>query len=79
MKKMVFCNYAKLIRKIAQEISDERAAKCGYDLMLGLAAGNSEDRAKAWETYLVDLKNNNSTCDEERDGVWVPAIPVSWR
>lgn len=69
-------NYADLIKKVAQEVNDERASKCGYDLMMGLQKGNHKDRAKAWERYLVEVKNNEGHCDEERDGVWVPAIPL---
>lgn len=68
--------YAYLIRKVAQEVNDERASKCGYDLMMGLEKGNHKNRAEAWERYINELKDNDSHTDEERDGCWVPAIPV---
>lgn len=69
-------HYAVLIQKVSQEISDERGSKCGYDLMMGLVAGNHGDRAKAWEDYLEQHKTKQGHTDTERDGVWVPAIPL---
>lgn len=70
-----FHKYADLVRTIAQAINDERASKCGYDLLMGLESGNVEDRFTAWERYLDEHKNNQPHTDAERDGVWVPAIP----
>ena len=67
--------YATLIKNIAQKYGDERASKCGYDLMLGLEYGNIDDREVAWERYLAEEKDSSHT-DEERNGVWVPSIPL---
>ena len=75
-----FKKYADLIRRISEEKEDdERASKCGYDIMMGLTSDietyNDEARAKAWEDWLE--QDPDEPCDdEERDGVWVPAIPM---
>lgn len=69
-------SYAELIKNVALELGDERASKCGYDLMMGLSLGTDEKRAKAWRDYIVERKNENESNEELRDGVWVPAIPL---
>lgn len=68
--------YAEIVRRVAQEVGDERASKCGYDLLMGLSEGNAKDRAKAWERYLEEHKTGDGHTDTERDGVWVPAISL---
>jgi len=68
--------YADLIRRVAQTISDERASKCGYDLFMGLYAGDVDDRFKVWENYLKEHVENSGHTETLRDGVWVPAIPL---
>ena len=68
--------YANLIKKVAVEKNDERASKCGYDILMGLAGedgGKVKDRVKAWERFLTEKTMHN---EEERNGVWVPAIPL---
>lgn len=65
--------YTKLIARVAREKGDERSSKCGYDLMMGLVKGDSEDRYDAWIRYLGEKDDHT---DEERDGIWVPAIPL---
>lgn len=67
---------AQLIQKVALEFGDERAAKCGYDLFNGMANGTIKKRIKAWENYLREGKNGSHT-DEQRDGVWVPAVFIN--
>lgn len=77
MKK--FAEYAELVKKIAMTVSDERSSKCGYDLLMGLQKGDVDKRLKAWEEFLADKQAGKSDfVDEERDGVWVPAIPLSF-
>jgi len=74
-KRLRFQRYAALIRDVARTASEERAAKCGFDLMCGLAAGDSDKRENSWKAYLVNyVKGQSITEEEERDGVWVPAI-----
>ena len=73
VNKETAASYADLIKRISQKVNDERASKCGYDLFMGLVAGNIKDRAEAWENYLDDP--NGPCVSEERDGCWVPAIP----
>lgn len=68
--------YADIIQQIDIEISHERAAKCGYDLINGLIQNNSEERYAAWVNYIKDVKNGNPTNEEERGGCWVPAISL---
>jgi hypothetical protein len=71
-----FSSYASLIRSVAQQCSEERGCKCGHDLMMGLVKGDHHARALAWEGYLTEVKNNEGHTDAERDGAWVPAIPL---
>ena len=68
--------YADLIRKVCLEVNDERGSKCGYDLMMGMTKYDANLRAKAWEEFLKEHAggDNVDSVDEERDGVWVPAI-----
>lgn len=42
---------AELIMKVALKSGDERAAKCGYDLFRGLAAGDLVPRYNAWADW----------------------------
>jgi hypothetical protein len=68
MLKPQMLKYANLIKRISQERTAERAEKCGYDLFMGLSQGDAEKRYEAWIDYL--------NTDTQRDGVWVPAIPL---
>lgn len=68
--------YAELVAFIAAYTGEERASKCGYDLLRGIEKGNAEDRYQAWICYIKEIKNKEGHTDTERDGVWVPAIPV---
>jgi hypothetical protein len=69
---------SKLAQSIAVNISDERAAKFGYDMMKGIISGNYTKRLNAWiEWYNNYMEGNRDSVDEERDGVWVPAIPYT--
>lgn len=69
--------YADIVRRVSQEVNDERAAKCGYDLLKGLERGDAKKRAQAWKRYLQECKDGEGHTDTERDGVWVPAIPIN--
>lgn len=62
---------------ISQSENDERAAKFAYDIMCGLLEGNEVDRFNAWADWL-NREDKNESVDEERNGVWVPAIPVKY-
>ena len=66
-------DYAQFIKRVAQEKGDERASKCGYDLMMGFARGDVAKRVGAWERYLKETEAQGHV-DSERDGVWAPAI-----
>lgn len=66
--------YADMVRRVAQEIGDERASKCGYDLLMGLVEGNARGRLKSWEIYLKEHERNDGHTETERNGVWVPAL-----
>ena len=67
--------YANLIKRVAVEKNDERASKCGYDILMGLAGEGKKvkDRVNAWERF---LKEKTIHTEEERNGVWVPAISL---
>ena len=66
-----------LAQEIAINVSDERSAKFGYDIMNGIIQGNHVDRLNAWiEWYNNYMQGNRDSVDEERNGVWVPAIPI---
>ena len=69
-------SHAALIAAVAKEKGEERAAKCGYDLMQGLVKGDDQERAEAWSHCLK--QPTGCGIDAERDGVWVPAIPVKF-
>lgn len=72
-----YLNCAELIRYVSQNMGDERGAKCGYDLMIGLNKGDMSDRFFSWKTRLVEVEQGETSfTDAERDGVWVPAIPL---
>jgi len=73
MNKMAMKKYAALIRQVSENKTSERAEKCGYDLFMGLAAGDAEDRYNAWLRYLNEPEDGPHT-DAERDGAWVPAM-----
>lgn len=63
---------------IAVNVDDERSAKFGYDMMKGMLSGNYVKRLNAWiDWYNNYMQGNHDSVDEERDGVWVPAIPYS--
>jgi hypothetical protein len=49
--------YADIVRRVSQEVNDERAAKCGYDLLKGLERGDAKKRAQAWKRYLQECKD----------------------
>lgn len=69
---------SKLAQSIAVNVSDERSAKFGYDMMKGIISGNYIKRLNAWiDWYNNYMEGNRDSVDEERDGVWVPAIPYS--
>ena len=71
-----YAGYAMLIREVAQKQDDERASKCGYDLLIGLASGDVDDRVRAWRAWLDAPDSPAGHVQEQRDGVWVPAIPM---
>ena len=71
--------FANLVKTVAQNAGDERGAKCGYDLLMGLEQGDVEDRARAWIGWLRDKNRGDATTETERNGVWVPAIPLKFK
>ena len=73
---MDYIDLAFLTREISLKLGDERGAKCGYDLLLGLSKGDVEQRKQAWLRYLKEVANGQPHSDEIRDGVWVPAIQL---
>ena len=72
MAKQEVQEFAALVRQISEEKGDERASKCGYDLLMGLAKGDATYRFRAWKEWLVSNFADETTT--ERDGAWVPAI-----
>lgn len=68
--------YADLVAFVSTYVGDERGSKCGYDLLRGLEKGDAPDRYEAWIGYINEVKKKEGHTDTERDGVWVPAIPV---
>lgn len=64
---------ANQLQLIATTISDERASKFGYDMLHGLIEGDADERYDAWIDWMEDP---DMGCDTERNGVWVPAIPL---
>ena len=71
-EKILITETANLMANIATQRSEERAAKCGYDIMHGLLEGNYQERYDVW----VDWFKGDDETTEERNGVWVPAIPL---
>ncbi len=77
MKKYAEC--AEIVKRVAMIAGDERSSKCGYDLFMGLEKGDIDKRLKVWMIYIEDKKAGKTDfIDEERDGVWVPAIPLNF-
>lgn len=63
------------IKHVSLESSEEKGSKCGYDLIGGILEGNFDKRLKAWERHLGCVhRGDNVFTDEERDGIWVPAL-----
>lgn len=73
-KDRYYTSCAELIKRVTKEKGDERASKCGYDLFMGLVKDNINDRHDAWIRFLGETDDHT---DEERDGIWVPAIPYA--
>lgn len=67
---------ANLVKLVSQTINDERAAKCAYDCLMQWNDGHLGDTILAWHRHLKEHKNNQGHTDTERNGVWVPAIPL---
>lgn len=68
--------YANIVRNITELVSQERGAKCGYDLWMGYQKGDIDTRYGAWVRYLAEHRNKQPHSETERDGVWVPAIQL---
>jgi hypothetical protein len=64
---------AELVKKIDLTLGSERAAKCGYDCLLQWNEGELDKTIKVWELFLKDGKCENQ---QQRHGVWVPAISL---
>ena len=67
---------ADLIKRVALEVNDERASKCAYDCLLQWEQGHLSETMKVWEKFILDHKNNLPQTQTQRNGVWVPAIPL---
>jgi hypothetical protein len=74
IKEVPYLKCAGLVKKVSQDISEERGSKCGYDLLCGMAEGDVKGRYEAWVRYIKEIENKESHTDAERNGVWVPAI-----
>lgn len=67
---------AVLIKRVALQAGDERASKCGYDLMHAINDGTSGDIRKAWERFLEEEIRGEVHIDTERHGAWVPSVAL---
>lgn len=67
---------ADLIQRVEKQAGNERASKCGYDLMHAINDGTTGDIRKVWERFLAEKSRGEGHTDTERHGVWVPAIPL---
>ncbi len=65
-----------LVRQISLEISDERASKCAYDCLMQWDSGYLDETILAWQGYIQEVKSKSGHCETQRNGVWVPAIPL---
>lgn len=68
--------YANLIRMFCEKHGWEKGAMCGFDLMMGMEAGDADKRAAAWERFDKEIMMGLPHTDTVRDGLWVPAIPL---
>lgn len=67
--------YSDLVKRVALKAGDERASKCGFDLLNSIDDRKMLDKKlSAWERYLLEFETGVGQIDTERDGVWVPAI-----
>lgn len=77
-----YISYANLIKEVSIRLGDEKGSKCGYDLFMGLICEDPKKsinkRYKAWKDLLIEIEKdpNCGRREEERDGVWVPSIPL---
>jgi hypothetical protein len=76
-------NEIEMLKKTTQLLGDirlnfnsERASFMGQDIINGIIEGNVGDRLEVWENWYKNAKSNTSVTEEERNGIWVPAIPL---
>lgn len=75
MNDITMDDMASIVKHLASVLHDDaRAAKAGYDLLMGVQTSTAHLRYKAWVRYIKEEENKEHHTDELRDGVWVPAI-----
>jgi hypothetical protein len=67
---------AALIKDIQTNLNSARSSSMGYDIIHGMIEGNVDIRLKAWEEWYQSVKNNKGVVEEERNGIFVPAISL---
>lgn len=65
-----------LVKRVSLELNFERGAVCAHDCLMQWDDGRLEETMKAWERYLDEVKNDQPHSDTNRNGAWVPAIPL---
>lgn len=67
---------AELIKEVDINCGSERAAKCAYDCLYQWEAGQLKETMDVWKSYIIEHKNKSGHTETERNGIWVPAIPL---
>jgi hypothetical protein len=72
---------AKLVRKVAvSDAPDFKAGMCAFDCLLQWDQGGKkllDETIKVWEQRLKDISDGETSfTDAERNGIWVPSIPL---
>lgn len=72
---------AELVKQIAIDESrieaHQRASMCAYDCLTEASKGNFIQTFNAWRRDIEDAKLGRGHSDTVRNGIWVPAIPLT--
>jgi len=76
IRKRTLEQIADLIRRVSVQSGDKRGGYCGFDLMLQWRAGKLKETMAVWEKDLISRAAGQPEPQTDRNGIWVPAIPV---
>jgi hypothetical protein len=77
MNKRTAKELAELTKTFYREVSPERAAILAYDCLMQFSQGMLNETIDAWKRELTERQNGGVSVETCRNGVWVPAIPIT--